>query len=617
MAVVLQVREVREAIYQASGGLQGAGEGEPSTALLGDLFHTVFAHLVGPDPQKSFRAPLEEAEPELDQWRQALIRHAYQHLVGPGLLADQAYLHRSAAQVLTFWQAVQEMCGWLADTLWRTHERGLSAADWGQMINAEQQITCEVREPGWTDTVQLTGCADSVWTIPSTGDWCLIELKTGRTSPQADLAQACLYHLMLSKSGQGAGGALALISFEPMRRERLFKAQELEEVQERLKALIGRLAGVLPGRSFPARKAQFSQPSLPEHVELGERLVSTLKGYGVQVKLDGPPMVGPTFLRYPIALGKSVTLNAVERLDRSVQAQLKLDAPPRVGLEGRRVVIDVQRADRQLVRFSEIRSQLPAREPLIGCAQVPLGVDIAGRLHMADFREPENAHLLVAGTTGSGKTEWLRSAVAGLLATSTPETLRLVLIDPKRNAFQMLQNSPFLYRPLVYPEDESVTAVLGILVEEMEARYRKMSESGSDCLIDHIRRRGVPVARIFCICDEFANLLQGDRESRRALEEQVHRLGQKARAAGIHLILATQQPSREIIRGPLASNIPARVGLKMTSAIESRMLLGTGGAETLLGRGDLLFKCIGDPIRLQSACVLSDELAELASTLRS
>jgi DNA segregation ATPase FtsK/SpoIIIE-like protein len=328
-------------------------------------------------------------------------------------------------------------------------------------------------------------------------------------------------------------------------------------------------------------------------------------------------MVGPTFLRYPIALGKSVTLNAVERLDRSVQAQLKLDAPPRVGLEGRRVVIDVQRADRQLVRFSEIRSQLPAREPLIGCAQVPLGVDIAGRLHMADFREPENAHLLVAGTTGSGKTEWLRSAVAGLLATSTPETLRLVLIDPKRNAFQMLQNSPFLYRPLVYPEDESVTAVLGILVEEMEARYRKMSESGSDCLIDHIRRRGVPVARIFCICDEFANLLQGDRESRRALEEQVHRLGQKARAAGIHLILATQQPSREIIRGPLASNIPARVGLKMTSAIESRMLLGTGGAETLLGRGDLLFKCIGDPIRLQSACVLSDELAELASTLRS
>jgi DNA segregation ATPase FtsK/SpoIIIE-like protein len=244
-------------------------------------------------------------------------------------------------------------------------------------------------------------------------------------------------------------------------------------------------------------------------------------------------------------------------------------------------------------------------------------VDIAGRLHMADFREPENAHLLVAGTTGSGKTEWMRSAVAGLLATSTPETLRLVLIDPKRNAFQMLQNSPFLYRPLVYPEDESVTAVLGILVEEMEARYRKMSESGSDCLIDHIRRRGVPVARIFCICDEFANLLQGDRESRRALEEQVHRLGQKARAAGIHLILATQQPSREIIRGPLASNIPARVGLKMTSAIESRMLLGTGGAETLLGRGDLLFKCIGDPIRLQSACVLSDELAELASTLRS
>jgi DNA segregation ATPase FtsK/SpoIIIE-like protein len=242
-------------------------------------------------------------------------------------------------------------------------------------------------------------------------------------------------------------------------------------------------------------------------------------------------------------------------------------------------------------------------------------VDIEGRLHLADFREPENAHLLVAGTTGSGKTEWLRSAVASLLARNTPETLRLVLIDPKRNAFQMLQDSPFLYQPLVYPEDESVAAVLESLVEEMESRYRNMSESGSDCLIDHVRRRGTQVARIFCVCDEFANLLQGNRESRRVLEEQVHRLGQKARAAGIHLILATQQPSREIIRGPLASNIPARVGLKMTSAIESRMLLGIGGAETLLGRGDLLFKCIGDPIRLQSAYILPDELAKLASAV--
>jgi hypothetical protein len=616
MAIVLQVREVRDAIYRAAGGPASAGEGERSTALLGDLFHQIFADLVGADAQKNFRAALDNAEPQADQWRLALVHHTYHRLVEPRLRTHQPLLHGVASQVLTFWEAVKEMCGWLSDALWQAHECGFLLAEVSPLVSAEQPLCLEVREAGWTETVRLTGSADSVWTIPATGRWCLIELKTGRTSPEADLGQACLYHWMLRESGKGDWGTLALISFEPTRRERLFSAGDLGKAQDRLKDLIGRMAGVLPDQQPPPTAHRPLPEAMPEHLKLGEQLVRTLKGYGLEVELDGPPLVGPTFLRYPIALGKRVTLNAVERLSRSVQAHLKVDAPPRVGMEGRRVVIDLQRPDRQIVSFSQIRNQLPERDPLTGCACATLGVDIAGNLRLADFTEPENAHLLVAGTTGSGKTEWLRSAVAGLLATNTPATLRLVLIDPKRNAFQRLQDSPFLYSPLVYPEDQSVARILESLADEMETRYRLMSEVGSDSLVDYIRHTGIAIPRIFCICDEFANLLLGDREERRALEQQVHRLGQKARAAGIHLILATQQPSREIIRGPLASNIPARVGLKMNSAIESRMLLGCPGAETLLGRGDLLFKCIGEPIRLQSAYLPSEEFDQVLSGTR-
>jgi DNA segregation ATPase FtsK/SpoIIIE, S-DNA-T family len=135
-----------------------------------------------------------------------------------------------------------------------------------------------------------------------------------------------------------------------------------------------------------------------------------------------------------------------------------------------------------------------------------------------------------------------------------------------------------------------------------------MAATKSDTLADHVRRTGQPTPRIFCVCDEYADLVLGDRQQRREIETLIARLGQKARAAGIHLILATQQPSREIIKGTLDATIPARVGLKMQKAIESKMLLNEAGAEHLLGRGDLLFKCIGDAVRLQSPYLPPPEL---------
>jgi DNA segregation ATPase FtsK/SpoIIIE-like protein len=278
-------------------------------------------------------------------------------------------------------------------------------------------------------------------------------------------------------------------------------------------------------------------------------------------------------------------------------------------MEGSHVLIDLQRPDRQVVQFEQFRDQLPARDPVLGSSKVPIGVDMNGTLRFADFAQPEHSHLLVAGTTGSGKSEWLRTMLAGLLVSNTPETLRLVLIDPKRNAFTALQSSPFLLRPIVYPDSEPVSKVLESLAEEMDRRYRLLAESGSDNLAEHVRRTSRSLPRIICVCDEYADVLRRDRDEKKAIEQQINRLGSKARAAGIHLTLATQQPSRETIKGALDANIPARVGLKTNSYIESKMLLATTGAEHLLGHGDLLFKNIGDPVRLQGA-YLSPEVRE-------
>jgi len=223
-------------------------------------------------------------------------------------------------------------------------------------------------------------------------------------------------------------------------------------------------------------------------------------------------------------------------------------------------------------------------------------------LRTADLSNPLNAHLLVAGTTGSGKTEWLRTAIHGLIYSNTPDTLRLVLIDPKRTAFNEFKDSPFLLAPasLVFHDMEPVLDILKGLVREMDRRYGLFQEAAVDDLREYVRSKGQALPRILCVCDEYYALIAGDPKRRKEIEFQISLLGAKARAAGIHLILATQQPSREVIKGVLDSNIPARVALMMVKWEESKMLLGQAGAENLLGKGDLLFRDVGEPVRLQA-----------------
>jgi hypothetical protein len=230
----LQVRDVRDAIHLSAAGSQRLGSGSPSTLLLGRLFHEVFAALISADSTHNFHAAIDEAEPELDEWRRALIKHTYHQLVGPRLRQRQSLLHHISDQVLIFWDGVQEMCRWLGELLWQARLHGNEELDLVNELRAEQPLVWELREPEWTDSVRLSGIAEAVWRLPDTGRWCVVELKTGQTAPEADLAQACLYHQMLLAAGEHADGTLAVASFEPQLRERLFSLAELAQAQTSL-----------------------------------------------------------------------------------------------------------------------------------------------------------------------------------------------------------------------------------------------------------------------------------------------------------------------------------------------------------------------------------------------
>ena len=575
MTVTLSVSEVRRELYRAAGSQSAAGDGQPTTRELGRLFHQIFTELLGQNPERNVKRILADADRDPASWRSTLIEHVYQHHVGPQIQGHRALLQAAAGETLSFWKAVKAACGWIADLSRAAAESRphtpLRTWTLPDLIDAEQQLSWELKDPEWTDAVRLQGVADVILRLPERAAWCVIELKLGRTVPQVDLAQACLYYEMLSASRQEAvgesDGTLAVLSFLPEPEEKLFRLEELAQVRSRLKTLIGRLAGVLPDKKKPVPPTTGKPPGVKptetmdpdprqtprnrkpsqKQIDQGRQLVATFREYNAPLELEGEPIVGPTFLEYPVVLGRGVKVASVKSRVDEVQMRLKLAEAPIINLSGGQVSIDVQRPDRQNVLFSEIEDLLPKPDPLTGCSHVPIGIDLDGQLQFANLGEPEHCHLLVAGTTGSGKSEWLRSLLAGLLRTNTPETLRLVLIDPKRNAFHQLRDSPFLWQPIVFPDEQPVAEILAALADEMDLRYAAMQ--GADTLEHHVRRTGQPVPRIVCVCDEYFDLIQRGRAERQAIEGQLFRLGAKARAAGIHLVIATQQPSREVIKG--------------------------------------------------------------------
>jgi DNA segregation ATPase FtsK/SpoIIIE, S-DNA-T family len=612
MPVDLHVCDVRDAILRAAGG-PAHGLSDSSSRLGGTLFHEIFASLLGPDSRLHARAALPGGSATAEEWSAALREHIYRLLLGPRLQANQAALQSATREVLELWESLQALARWLAGILhdsWRRGAFSVANDSGGDLvILPEQPLSWQLREPGWSDSVTVSGVADAVFRLPGGDRWCVAELKTGNSAPEADLAQACLYYHMLA-AAERAPGSLALVHFRPQLEQKVFAPRDLAPVEPRLKALVGRLAGVIPqpaGSPSPdlaprptaasRTAAAGPPPAKPEYAELGRRLVAVFREYNTPVELLGPPIVGPAFLRFPVRPARGVRPESVRKLAGAVQLRLALQAPPFIHTARSRLVVDVARPDREPVLFAAVRDQLPSPDPVLGCSRLPVGLDLEGNLHTADLADSADCHLLVAGATGSGKTEWLRAMIAGLLLTNSPETLRLLLVDPKRNAFNELAGSPYLWGDLgiVYPDELHPVGVFDRLVEEMEDRYRAFQAAGVDNLAE-LRRGGGRLPRIVCVCEEYPDLLF---RGRKEIEERIRRLGQKARAAGIHLVLAVQQPSREIVKGALQANIPARVALRMTSRFESKMLLDRNGAEDLLGDGDLLFKDIGDPVRLQ------------------
>jgi hypothetical protein len=621
----LTVSDIRQRIFEVSD--------EPSHgigALPGSLFHRVAECALREGHSASWQSVLTD-ELDADEWAQKL----YDEVLGPDLSRSQSALRESGSEIWQLWCAVRSFASWFCGLLTEAMSRGMISYDAGRerwhsansLFEPECDLSATLREPGWTSDVTVAGRADHLIRVDQ-NQWCVIEFKLGGGHAEADAAQACLYHELL---GGGVGSA-ALVRFDgnPKPNQILLSAEWIGEARPKLMDLIGSLAGVVNGSAHPpleTPRTQASQTPLetPQNVwpksagelerQQGDRLLEALSEFNADATLAGDPLVGPTFVRYLLEPGRRIPVRRIMGQSADLQVRLQLDAEPMISRSAGRIAVDVQRKDREVVYFSELRGRLNAEKNETGNTRVLAGIDLTGKIEFIDLAK-DAPHLLVAGVPGSGKSEWLRAAAASLMVTNSPNTLRLILIDPKRNAFAELGGSPYLWRPdaLIDTPEGSVIKVLIDLIEEMKRRNGLFAQEAADNLAHYQLKTGKQLPRLVCVVDEYAELLMGSKKKadREQIETNFVRIAQMGRAAGIHLVLATQRPSRQVVTGVLKANIPGRVGLRVSSRIESGVILDQSGAECLLGRGDLLLAAGSSVLlRLQSAYLSDDDRREI------
>jgi S-DNA-T family DNA segregation ATPase FtsK/SpoIIIE len=370
----------------------------------------------------------------------------------------------------------------------------------------------------------------------------------------------------------------------------------------------------LPSESFLKRSPAGRKADQGAIDKVGAQLVEALGHFGVEAKVVGS-VSGPHVTRYELRLAPGIKMSKVSNMRDDLAYALAADdvrilAP----IPGKRAVgVEVPNTVRHMVHLGDVSQNPPdGWSPLA----VWLGKDIDGRAIGIDLAQ--QPHVLVAGTTGAGKSGAVNAMLASILMRSSPNDVRLVLVDPKQVELNLYEQIPHLLTPVV-TSPRLAANVLQNLIGEMEQRYSLMSKSRTRKLEElnrmRVRNGERPLPYVLCVIDELADLMMiapGE------VEDAIIRLAQKSRAVGIHLLLATQRPSADIITGMIKANVPARIAFAVSSQTDSRVILDQNGAESLLGKGDMLFKPgNGSKLnRIQGAFIDEEEIEKLTAHWR-
>jgi DNA segregation ATPase FtsK/SpoIIIE, S-DNA-T family len=370
----------------------------------------------------------------------------------------------------------------------------------------------------------------------------------------------------------------------------------------------------LPKPSFLKRSNGAQKVDTKGIERTGAQLTEALSHFNVEARVIGT-VTGPHVTRYELRLAPGTKVSKVSQLKDDLAyalaaEQVRILAP----IPGKQAVgVEVPNRVRKMVHLGDVFQDAPKGwSPL----SVWLGKDIAGKAIGTDLAK--QPHILIAGTTGSGKSGCVNAMLSSLLLRADPNEVRLVLVDPKRVELNHYEGIPHLLTPVV-TSPRLAANVLANLIKEMEERYGVMSKAKTRSLVElnrvRLRQGERPLPYILCVIDELADLMM---VAPADVEDSIIRLAQKSRAVGIHLVLATQRPSADVITGMIKANVPARIAFAVSSQTDSRVILDQNGAESLLGQGDMLFRPSGESrsARIQGAFIAEEEIEKLTEHWR-
>lgn len=361
--------------------------------------------------------------------------------------------------------------------------------------------------------------------------------------------------------------------------------------------------------------------SAEEIEEKKNAIVDTLSGFNLDVEVKNVTS-GPVFTRFDIVLPRSVDVNKITRYRQEIAMNVHSEnVNIYANFERGAVSIEVPNRSRATIGMKSLLLSDSYQNARNGALMFTVGKDADGKSVCLDLCKMP--HMLVAGTTGSGKSVFLHSLIVSLIMRYSPEELRMIIIDPKWTEFSVYENLPHLMINEVLQDVKKVVVALNWAIAEMERRFRlfgQMTRKGIvvrsvDEYNEKVVNREDKLPKLVIIADEVYDLMV---QAQSDIESRIARIAAKARAAGIHLVLATQRPSKEVITGVLKANLPARFALKVDSDLNSRIILDANGAEKLVGKGDLLFRAgsMGEPKRVQGAWIDSGEIQDVCNFIR-